>query len=79
MSRYNNPKVNELFKEAEQELDQDKRAQEYNEAVDMIFEDCPSLPIFNKEIPYAWNKNLNAVTHLNSEQPWFVYEWSWNE
>jgi len=75
---YDNPRVTELFDLAAKELDSDKRLEYYSEAIDIIYDECPCIPIFNKEVPYVWNKNLNAQPHFDSGHPYFVREMSWN-
>lgn len=75
---YDNPKVTELFDKAAQETDSEKRQEYYTEAIDIIFDECPNIPIFNKEVPWVWNKNLNAQPHYDSGHPYFVKEMSWN-
>ncbi|MGD9569129.1 MAG: ABC transporter substrate-binding protein [Sedimentibacter sp.] len=78
MSQYSNPKVDELFLAADMTLDREERKEYYKEAISIITDDAPIIPIFHKQIPYVWNKDLNAVPHLSSARPWYIYEWSWN-
>lgn len=78
MANYDNARVTELFELGAREQDAAKRQEIYNEAISIIQEDCPNLPIFNKQIPWVWNKNLTATPHLNSGHPYYVYEMSWN-
>jgi peptide/nickel transport system substrate-binding protein len=78
MSQYSNPKVDELFLAADMTLDKDERGEYYKEAISIITDDAPIIPIFHKQIPYVWNKGLNAIPHLSSARPWYIYEWSWN-
>lgn len=77
MANYNNPAVTELFEKAAKELDESKRLGFYSQIIDIIYDECPNIPIFNKQIPWVWNKNLNATPHLNSGHPYYVYEMSW--
>ena len=67
--------IDRLFDEGAKELDPEKRAAIYKEVDDMCMETCTYLPIFYKQVPYAWNIDLNAVPHSNY---YMVYEWSWN-
>ncbi len=76
--RYSNPRVDELFSLAEAETDTAKRLEYYGEAVKLITEDAPDIPVFHKQLLFAWSKDINAVPHVDSGKPYFVYEWSWN-
>jgi len=78
MSFYSNKRVDELFAIADSTLDNAKRKEYYREVISIITEEAPLIPIFHKQIPYVWNKELNAVPHLSSGRPWYIYEWSWN-
>lgn len=78
MANYDNLVVTDLFAKAAKELDSNKRLKYYDEIIDIIFDECPNIPIFNKEIPWVWNKKLNAKPHLNSGHPYYVYEMSWD-
>ena len=77
-SRFSNARVDELFELADQTTDEAERAAYYKEICEIVTDECPSLCVFHKQIPYAWNKNLNAVPHLSSPHPYYIYEWSWN-
>lgn len=74
---YDNPKVTQLFDLARKELDSNKRLEYYGEAIDIIYDECPCIPLFNKEVPYVWDKGLNANPHSDSGHPYFVREMSW--
>jgi ABC-type transport system substrate-binding protein len=75
---YHNDTVTELFDLAAKEMDSDKRAEYYSQIIDIIYDECPNIPLFNKEVPWVWNKNLNAQPHFDSGHPYYVYEMSWN-
>ena len=77
-SRFSNARVDELYSLADKTVDIDERAAYYKEICEIITDECPSLCAFHKQIPYAWNKDLNAVPHLSSPHPYYIYEWSWN-
>ena len=51
---------------------------DYSQIIDIIYDECHNIPIFNKEVPWVWNKNLNAQPHFDSGHPYYVYEMSWN-
>ena len=78
-ARYSNPEVDELFATADATTDEAVRKDCYKKICDIVAEDAPYIPIQHKELPYVWYKDLNAVTHLSSAHPWYVYEWSWKE
>lgn len=75
---YSNERVDELFRLAEAETDQEQRKAYYKELTEIIVDDCPYVPIQHKEIPYVWNKDLNAKVYPSNERPWYIYDWSWN-
>ena len=66
MLNYSNDKITELAEKAAGEKDTDTRLKLYEEIVDIVFDECPDIPIFNKQIPWVWAKDLNAVPHMNS-------------
>lgn len=51
---YNNPKVNQLIKEAKGTLDEEKRAQDFAEVQKIALEDAPAVPLF-------FTKSITAV------------------
>lgn len=75
---YANPTVAELYDKAAVETDPELRAQEYREAIEIIFDECTCIPIFNKQVPWVWDKNLNAQFYMDGGRPYYVYEMSWN-
>ena len=75
--RYSNPTVDELFKQAEGETDSEKRLELYGEIISIVTEDAVGIPLFHKNLMFAWNKDLNCVVHPDSSYPYFVYNWSW--
>ena len=78
MSNYDNPTVTALFEEAAAEQDSDKRLELYDQIIQIVQDDCVNIPIFNKQIPWVWNKNLNAKPHMDNGRAYYVYEMSWN-
>ncbi|MDR1732596.1 MAG: ABC transporter substrate-binding protein [Synergistaceae bacterium] len=77
-ARYSNPRVDELYKLGDATTNSADRLKYYKEICNTVIEDCPYISIQHKQIPYVWVKDLNAVPHLSSGHPWYVYEWSWN-
>lgn len=67
--------IDAAYDAAEVELDADARNDLYKQVDDLLMETGCFLPVFNKTVPYAWNKDLNATNHATY---YMVYEWSWN-
>ena len=77
-SRYSNPEVDKLFEEADATTDDSVRLANYKKICEIVSEDACYIPIQHKQLLYVWQKDLNAVVHLSSAHPWYVYEWSYN-
>ncbi|MDO4266878.1 MAG: ABC transporter substrate-binding protein [Eubacteriales bacterium] len=77
-SRLRNDRVDEIFKEAEMETNQDKRKELYGEAIEIITDEATMIPLFHKKLLFAWTKGMDCVVHPDSYVPYFVYDWSWN-
>lgn len=75
--RYTNPKVEEMFAEADKVTDNEKRKEMYKDLIAYIVEECPSLPIMHRQNIYLFDKNLNATFHDNSASCYHFWEWSW--
>lgn len=75
---YQNDRVDELFELAAAESDSAKRLEYYDEVISIVKDEAPCIPIFNKQAPWAWDKNLNATFHCDGVHPYYVYEMSWN-
>ena len=78
-ARYSNARVDELFTLAAAESDSATRKAYYEEVCEIITEDCPYLCIQHKQIPYVWNKKLNAKVYPSNTSPWYIQDWSWAE
>ena len=78
-AKYSNERVDELFALGNATADEAERKAIYKEICEIVVEDCPYIPTQHKQIPYVWNKNLNAKIYASNEHPYFVYEWSWAE
>ena len=76
--RYSNPRVDELFAAAQGETDPDKRLEMYGEIISIVTDDAVGIPLFHKNLMFAWNKDLNCVVHPDSGKPYYIYNWSWN-
>lgn len=75
---YANDRVTELYNLAASEVDSEKRLEYYGEVIDIVFDEAPCIPIFNKQVPWVWDKNLNAVLSCDPGHPYYVYDMSWN-
>lgn len=77
-ARYSNPEVDELFAKADATTDQDERAAYFKQITEIVYNDCPTLCVLHRQIPYAWAKDLSAKPHAPANHPYYIYEWSWN-
>lgn len=75
--RYSNPEVDTLFDQAQGETDSAKRQELYGQVISIVTEDAVDIPLFHKNLMFAWNKDLNCTVHPDSSYPYFVYNWSW--
>ena len=57
---YSNPKVDELFKAGVKEFDRAKRADIYGQIANLIYEDQPSLFLYNYNSFYGFSKTLRG-------------------
>lgn len=76
-ARYSNPKVDDLFAQGDATTDSAERLAIYKEICEIVIDDCPHIPIQHKQMPFVWNKDLNAAVYPSNDHPWYVYEWSW--
>ncbi len=60
-SRYNNPRMEELYEISLTELDEVKRRDAYYEAQDLVQRDYPILPLSWYTDPYVWKKGLEGA------------------
>lgn len=77
-AQYSNPRVDELFALADATTDTAERAKYYKELTEIVYEECPTLCVLHRQMPYAWAKDLNAYPHSAANHPYYIYEWSWN-
>jgi len=75
LARYSNSKVDELFNIAGQTLDREQRLKYYKELISIVQDDAVYAPVFFRQTPMAYDKNLNYKQRLN-----YVYlkECNWN-
>ncbi|MBN1287437.1 MAG: ABC transporter substrate-binding protein, partial [Anaerolineae bacterium] len=63
-TKYNNPEVNDLLTQAMSEFDADKRLELYQQAHDLIMEDCPWIVSAYSKVTWLqkpWVKNFNPT------------------
>lgn len=75
---YSNPEVDALLQKANTSTDDNERLELYNEAIEIIIDDAVYIPIFMKQMPWVWDKNLTAAPHPYNDHTYFIYEMSWN-
>lgn len=78
-AKYVNEKVDELFDQGDVITNVEERKAIFKEISEIIVEDCPYIATQHKQIPYVWNKELNAKIYASNDHPYFIYEWSWVE
>ncbi len=66
--------VLEMYNKGASELDPEKRIAIYEELENFIAGTACYIPVFNKSLPYAWDKNLDVSINLNW---YYIYDWSW--
>ncbi len=74
LARYNNPEVDELFKQGVATTDKAEREAIYKQVIDTVQEDAVYAPVFFGLSPVAHNSNLTAVFHGSTI---LFKEWSW--
>ena len=77
-SRLYVPRIDEIFELAEVETNPEVRKSLYGEAIEIINEDAAMIPMFHRNLLFAWTKGLDCVVHPDSYYPYFVYNWSWS-
>ncbi len=75
-ARYSNPEIDELFDKAVHTIDQDERAEVYNEIFTKVQEEAVYAVLYNPTMLYARNANLNIHT-LPIEGVYYIYDFSW--
>lgn len=65
----------DLMDEAAAELDPEKRLALHKEIDEWLMGTYTYIPLFNKAVPYVWDKNLNPH---NRPTYYYLKEWSWN-
>jgi glutathione transport system substrate-binding protein len=69
---YSNPKVDEMFKQANAELDPKKAAELANQIDQILWEDMPTLPLYQKPQLIAWRNTFTGIgDNLSSQGPFW--------
>ena len=76
MSRYSNPRVDELFDEAKTIVDRSERLQRYEELTQIIMDDAVIVPIYFPIKVYAADKDLN-ISNISVKGTLRIYDMSW--
>ena len=74
--RYNNPEVDKYLDEGRYALTTEERQTAYENAMRIIWEEVPNIPLIWNDANIAYNKNLKGIEAINTEQ-YFVYNYSW--
>jgi peptide/nickel transport system substrate-binding protein len=77
-ARYDNPRVTELLKRSDRALKVSQRADLLKQAQELIAEDLPMLPMYQRPEYYAWSEGLTGpdVNPTIVGPFWNVGEWS---
>ena len=77
--QYSNPKVDELFNQAQVEFDREKRAALYAQIHEILWEDQPALWLFHRKSLYGVNKRIRGFNFSPRDpfgvQPGFLGIW----
>ncbi|MNC61774.1 hypothetical protein D3C75_1117370 [compost metagenome] len=65
MIRYNNPLVDELIQQGEQEIDEAKRHEIYNKLQQILHDEVPTLAVYSEKRLQVVSKNVLSGKPLN--------------
>lgn len=74
--RYNSPEVDEYLEAARYATSDEDRQEAYENAMTIIREEVPNIPIIWNDANIAFNKDLKGAKAINTEQ-YFIYNYSW--
>ncbi len=76
--RYTDEEVTELLKQSDETIDEDQRAELLRQAQDLMAEDLPIIPMYQRPEYYAWSQELKGpdVNPTLAGPFWNVGEWS---
>ena len=76
--RYRNEEVTALLKQSDETIDEAERAELLRQAQDLMAEDLPIIPMYQRPEYYAWSENLKGpdVNPSLAGPFWNVGEWS---
>jgi peptide/nickel transport system substrate-binding protein len=79
--RYQNEEVTNLLKESDVAIDEDKRAQLIREAQQLMAEDLPLIPLYQRPRIYAYTQNLQGpeVNPTLAGPFWNIGKWSFSQ
>jgi peptide/nickel transport system substrate-binding protein len=77
-ARYKNERVTELLKESDRAVDEGKRAELLKQAQELIAEDLPIIPLYQRPEYYAWSEELTGpdVNPTLAGPFWNVGKWA---
>lgn len=74
---HSNPEIDRLYDEANVELDADKRADLMNQIDEVLWEDLPTLPLFQVPELLAYRDNMVGPAYNGFQGPgWNMHQWS---
>ncbi len=68
---YGNPKVDDLFKQGQNELDEAKRKQIYNDIQKLVADDLPSFYLYSYQSPTAASKKVQGMTPTKGDRLYY--------
>lgn len=74
--RFNSPEVDQYLEEARYATSEEDRQKAYENAMTIIRDEVPNIPIIWNDANIAFNKNLKGAKAINTEQ-YFIYNYSW--
>ena len=78
-ARYSNPEVDDLFAQGVATVNPDERLAIYSQLIEIVQDDAVYVPIFFRQSPVAYDKNLNTKFYEASGlSTALYYEWSWS-
>ncbi|MDW7669294.1 MAG: ABC transporter substrate-binding protein [Bacillota bacterium] len=76
LSRYSNPEIDELILEGEMQLEEEVRLDIYEEILETLKNDLPTIPLYYKTSTIAANNDLQNVK-ASPSSTYYFYELSW--
>lgn len=76
LTRFNNAEMDSLISDGETVTESDGRKEIYKEALSLLKEECPTIPVYWEMAMVAADKDLKNVVPSPSSTYYF-YDWSW--